>query len=66
MLRVIDDGRGCGVRGGPAASGATTPSLGLAGMRERLRPWDGAVTMAAGQGGGTVVTAVVATGARHG
>jgi len=65
-LRVTDDGRGCGARGGPAASGATTPSLGLAGMRERLRPWGGAVTMAAGQGGGTVVTAVVATGDRHG
>jgi signal transduction histidine kinase len=58
-LLVADDGRGCGTlpdHGGPP------PSLGLLGMRERLRPWDGVVTMERGEPRGAVVSAEVSLG----
>lgn len=58
-LRVADDGRGC-----PAGHGqdGEAAGLGLLGMRERLRPWDGRVTVRAGAQGGTVVTAAAVVG----
>jgi signal transduction histidine kinase len=57
-LRVADDGRGFRA---PHSQGPQ-PGLGLLGMRERLRPWGGAVTMERGQPRGTVVSAEVLLG----
>jgi signal transduction histidine kinase len=55
-LIVADDGQsrpdGSGLGGGRG-------QLGIAGMRERLRPWGGVVTARAGTEGGTIVTADV-------
>lgn len=60
-LRVADDGRGYGDHAA-ATDGRPATRLGLAGMRERLRPWGGTVTIAARPGGGTIVAATVARG----
>jgi signal transduction histidine kinase len=49
-LTVADDGRG--FDGEPAGG-----HLGIRGMRERLRPWNGCVTVGRGPAGGTVVVA---------
>lgn len=55
-LCVIDDG--CGYRSGAAGdTGGGSLHLGLIGMRERLRPWDGMVSVESGANGGTMVTA---------
>jgi signal transduction histidine kinase len=53
-LTVADDGKGFEEtrRGGGAGA-----HLGILGMRERLRPWNGFVTVGAGPKGGTVVVA---------
>ena len=61
-LQVSDDG--CGY-GDPAAATDVLPAtrLGLAGMRERLRPWGGTVAVTARPGGGTLVAATVPLGA---
>ena len=53
-LEIADDGRG--LNGGGTSP---TPRLGLVGMRERLRPWGGEVTLVSPPGGGTVVSVVV-------
>ncbi len=65
-LSVADDGRG--VEPPVPAAGAPPPTtrLGLAGMRERLRPWGGTVTMGIPPGGGTLVTAAVPLGGGDG
>lgn len=55
-LQVADDGHGCGPRPG---QGGARLSLGLFGMRERLRPWGGGVTMERRMPCGTVVSAEV-------
>ena len=51
VLRVRDDGRGIRVE-----DLARTESLGLLGMRERLRPWNGQVSFDGAPGAGTTVT----------
>lgn len=53
VLRVADDGRGYESAGGSGSG------LGLLGMRERLRPWHGTVTVGGGPSGGTMVTAII-------
>lgn len=60
-LRVADNGRG--YRPGAAkADGGGSLHLGLVGMRERLRPWGGMVSVESDAGGGTLVTATVRAG----
>jgi signal transduction histidine kinase len=56
-LIVADDGVGR-----PEGPGGDRDAIGLAGMRERLRPWGGVVTVSTRAGGGTVVTADVSAG----
>jgi len=51
VLRVQDNGRGISTK---ELQG--TMSLGLVGMRERIRPWNGTLTIAGKKGRGTVVT----------
>jgi signal transduction histidine kinase len=51
-LCVADDGRGPG----GVIDGTRTLQLGILGMRERLRPWGGTVTVSAGAVAGTVVS----------
>ena len=53
-LTVADDGKGVEATWRGADGGAR---LGILGMRERLRPWNGTVTVGAGPKGGTVVVA---------
>jgi len=53
-LTVVDDGKGCA---GCADEAAGRGQLGVFGMRERLRPWGGSVTISGGPTGGTVVVA---------
>ena len=50
----MDDGRGCEAARRGGGGGA---HLGILGMRERLRPWGGTVTVDDGPKGGTVVVA---------
>lgn len=62
-LLVVDDGQGYGTLPG---QGGSRPSLGLFGMRERLRPWGGAVTMECGEPRGAVVCAEVSLEGNNG
>jgi signal transduction histidine kinase len=57
-LRVVDDGRGVN---GAATTGAVVDAqhLGILGMRERLRPWHGELTVEPGVEAGTMVSAYV-------
>jgi signal transduction histidine kinase len=61
-LRVLDDGQGLG---GDALDGGRPLHLGLLGMRERLRPWGGAISVCTDHSGGTVVMAEVQLGGEH-
>lgn len=54
-LTVADDG--CGLQ--PPTGDTHRLALGILGMRERLRPWDGCLTVAERATGGTLVTAEV-------
>jgi signal transduction histidine kinase len=54
---VMDDGRGYD-QGQVKQSGAAR-SLGILGMRERLRPWEGTVAVESSVGAGTKVVACV-------
>jgi signal transduction histidine kinase len=57
-LTIADDGEGP-----PAApTGGGQVHLGLSGMRERLRPWDGVVAASVGSNGGMIITAEVNAG----
>jgi signal transduction histidine kinase len=60
-LTIADDG--LGAARSPAARALrddhAAPALGIAGMRHRLRPWGGGVSVARRRPRGTVVTAVV-------
>jgi len=56
-LEIADDGRGLN-----EGDGSPPPRMGLVGMRERLRPWGGEVTLVSPPGGGTVVSVVVEGG----
>lgn len=58
-LQVVDDGQGFGHSGEPDRRSL---HLGILGMRERLRPWEGKVTVEANPSGGTTVTAEVLLG----
>lgn len=60
VLLVRDDGRGIK----PAEMQGTT-SLGLVGMRERIRPWNGRLTIAGRKNNGTTVTVEIPIGDRH-
>lgn len=55
-LVVADNGRGYTTA---AMNGRGSLSLGILGMRERLRPWGGTVTIQPGRERGTTVTAIV-------
>ncbi|MBM2811633.1 MAG: Histidine kinase protein, partial [Chloroflexi bacterium] len=60
VLRVVDDGKGMpGLDGGSSAGSHESLHLGFLGMRERLRPWEGVVTVESAADGGTVLTAAV-------
>lgn len=56
-LRVQDDGRGI-----TAQELADPRALGLLGMRERARSWDGELSVSGRDGGGTTVRLVIALG----
>lgn len=56
-LRVTDNGRGSGSPSGPRRAHGGEARLGILGMRERLRPWGGIVTVRTRAGEGTVVSA---------
>jgi signal transduction histidine kinase len=56
-LSVVDNG--CGFE---LVEGEGAEHLGVLGMRERLRPWYGVVTLATDRMGGTVVTAMIPRG----
>lgn len=62
VLQVVDDGQG--LSADPAGD---HDSLGLLGMRERLRPWGGVVSLVSGSRAGAVLTVeVLVEGARDG
>jgi signal transduction histidine kinase len=63
QLTVIDNGRG--YRPARPHHGATL-HLGILGMKERLRPWDGTLVISAPDYGGTVVSAEVSLGGNNG
>jgi signal transduction histidine kinase len=58
-LTVADDGKGFAEAWRDGDGGT---HLGILGMRERLRPWNGTVTVGAGPKGGTVVVAELTLG----
>lgn len=60
-LRVVDDGQGYRPAADPGRS-----RLGIVGMRERLSPWGGVVTVEDGPTGGTVLSAEILLRAEHG
>jgi signal transduction histidine kinase len=62
-LSIIDNG--CGYRPAASHQGATL-HLGILGMRERLRPWNGTLTIHAPDNGGTMVSADVNLGGSYG
>jgi signal transduction histidine kinase len=61
-LSVADDGRGFP---GVVTRDRASRHLGILGMRERLRPWRGTVTVSPRDGGGTEVAADVPLGGEH-
>ncbi len=62
-LRIADDGKGILSNAAPASTPDSSPHLGLLGMRERVRPWNGRVSVeSAARGGTRVVTEVALRG----
>lgn len=62
-LCVVDDGLGCRRS---RESSSDQQHLGLVGFRERLRPWNGRVSIGPSAGGGTQVTVEVPIGGKYG
>ncbi|MGH2442983.1 MAG: sensor histidine kinase [Chloroflexota bacterium] len=62
-LSVADDGMG---QSGTSLTTEGCPRLGLLGLRERLRPWGGTVSVETRGATGTTVTARVNSGESHG
>lgn len=61
-LRVVDDGRGLD----PAAKREQDSlHLGILGMRERLRPWGGSLSLEGNPEGGTIVSAEIPLGGKR-
>ena len=61
-LRVVDDGQGLD----PAAQREQDSlHLGILGMRERLRPWGGSLSLEGNPSGGTIVSAEIPLGGKR-
>ncbi|MBI4493320.1 MAG: hypothetical protein HY690_11085 [Chloroflexi bacterium] len=63
-LKVADNGQGHAAAAD--ANGASSSHLGTLGMRERLKPWEGVLTLEADREGGTAVLAHIQLGGNDG
>ncbi len=61
-LRVVDDGQGIDP---DARQARESLHLGILGMRERLRPWGGSLSLEGNPSGGTVVSAEIPLGGKR-